>query len=120
MDRLTKIRIHIHRRRYQRKPMTFREIALEVADRFGDGTYTFSPGQLSLILLRKWDPEPEHIRKAYKLGPRACTACGHKHQTRRAKPASRELTPSERWWKSLKPEQRRFYIQTIYENDGVI
>lgn len=119
MTSLGQIQTYINRRRNRKKPVPYHVIADELRERYSDGSHTFTPGQLSLIASGKWDPSDPDIRVAYGLGPRVCPTCGQKHR----KPSSRkprQLTQSEEWWRSLKPEQRRFYIQLIYENKGVI
>ena len=118
--RLLLLQRFILRKRQRRKPVHYKEIAEQLRERYSDDSYLFTPGQLALIEKGRWDPEPSHIRRAYRLGPRTCPTCHQKIRTPRNPRPAIQLTDAQVWWRSLHSEQRNFYIESIYQNDGVV
>lgn len=114
MTTITQLQNFIKRKRNRRHPMPYKDIALEISERYGDGSYFFTPGQLSLIKDGKWDPEIKEIRDAYNLGPRRCSSCHQKIRPPRARSQPVELSEHQRWWRGLTPEQRNDEIKIMF------
>ena len=117
MTTIAQIQRFIQRKRNRSNPVPFKEISLEVSARYGDGSFFFTPGQLSLIMDGKWDPEPEHIRSAYRLGARTCPTCKQKIRQPRAPKEPTELPPHLKWWRmELSAAARNEYIMMLFED----
>ena len=118
--RLLQIQRFILKQRQRRKPVHYRQIAEQLCERYGNGSFTFTPGQLALIEKGRWDPESQIIRQAYKLGARTCQTCHQKIKLPRNQRPTVLLTDAQVWWRSLNSDQSNFYIESIYQNDGVV